>query len=89
MTAAAVARAYRALEVFVNMSQLTVSKMDLTSTAESVQQRQHWLVEQVLDWSGLPVVQVRPTRVHGEPAVPYRLLLDREGQDHQAALRPG
>ncbi len=61
MTAAAVARAYRALEVFVNMSHLTVSEMDLTSTAESVQQRQHWLVEQVLDWSGLPVVQVRPT----------------------------
>ncbi|MGW7045541.1 NmrA family NAD(P)-binding protein [Streptomyces avermitilis] len=61
VTAAAVARAYGRLEVFVNMSQLTVSEMDLTSTSESNQQRQHWLVEQVLDWSGLPVVQIRPT----------------------------
>ena len=28
---------------------------------DSRQQRQHWLAEQVLGWSGLPVVQVRPT----------------------------
>ncbi|WP_445529414.1 NmrA family NAD(P)-binding protein [Streptomyces cyslabdanicus] len=61
VTAAAVARAYGRLEAFVNMSQLTVSEMDLTGTSESVQQRQQWLVEQVLDWSGLPVVQIRPT----------------------------
>ena len=61
VTAAAVAREYGRLEVFVNMSQLTVSEMDLTSTSESVQQRQQWLVEQVLDWSGLPVVRIRPT----------------------------
>ncbi|MGO4201970.1 NmrA family NAD(P)-binding protein, partial [Rhodococcus sp. TAF43] len=32
-----------------------------TSTAESHQQRLHWLAEQVFDWSGLPVVHVRPT----------------------------
>ncbi len=61
VTAAAVARAYGRLEVFVNMSQLTVSEMDLTSTSESNQHRQQWLAEQVLDWSGLPVVQIRPT----------------------------
>ncbi|MER6541311.1 NAD(P)H-binding protein [Streptomyces sp. NPDC001250] len=61
MTVAAVARAYGRLEAFVNMSQLTVSEMDLTSDSESVQQRHHWLVEQVLGWSGLPVVQIRPT----------------------------
>ncbi|MEU6574893.1 NAD(P)H-binding protein [Streptomyces sp. NPDC046805] len=61
VTAAAVAREYGRLEVFANMSQLTVSEMDLTSTSESVQQRQHWLVEQVLGWSGLPVVRIRPT----------------------------
>ncbi|MFE2091539.1 NAD(P)H-binding protein [Streptomyces sp. NPDC059460] len=61
VTVAAVTRAYGCLEAFVNMSQLTVSEMDLTSTSESVQQRQQWLVEQVLGWSGLPVVQVRPT----------------------------
>jgi uncharacterized protein YbjT (DUF2867 family) len=61
VTVAAVARAYGCLEAFVNMSQLTVSEMDLASASESVQQRQQWLVEQVLDWSGLPVVQIRPT----------------------------
>ncbi|MFJ9587855.1 NmrA family NAD(P)-binding protein [Streptomyces acidicola] len=61
LTTMAVARAYGRLEVFVNMSQLTVAEMDLTSTSESVQQRQQWLVEQVLGWSGLPTVQIRPT----------------------------
>ncbi|MFB6871619.1 NAD(P)H-binding protein [Streptomyces sp. NPDC056323] len=61
VTAASVARAYGGLEAFVNMSQLTVAEIGLTSTFESVQQRQQWLVEQVLDWSALPVVQVRPT----------------------------
>ncbi|MGW1409035.1 NmrA family NAD(P)-binding protein [Streptomyces sp. NPDC002403] len=61
VTVAAVARAYGSLDAFVNMSQLTVSEMNLTSTSESVQHRQQWLVEQLLDWSGLPVVEVRPT----------------------------
>jgi uncharacterized protein YbjT (DUF2867 family) len=35
--------------------------MTATSTAESPQQRLHWLAEQVLNWSGLPVVHIRPT----------------------------
>ncbi|MBA2813700.1 NAD(P)H-binding protein [Streptomyces sp. KM273126] len=61
LTTVAVAREYGRLEVFVNMSQLTVAEMDLKSTSESVQQRQQWLVEQVLSWSGLPTVQIRPT----------------------------
>ena len=61
LTTVVVARAYGGLEVVVNMSQLTVSEMDVTSTSESDQQRQQWLVEQVFGWSGLPVVQVRPT----------------------------
>ncbi|MGW5433756.1 NmrA family NAD(P)-binding protein [Streptomyces sp. NPDC004059] len=61
VTTAVAARAYGGLEAFVNMSQLTVSEMDLASTSESHQQRQQWLVEQLLGWSGLPVVQVRPT----------------------------
>ncbi|GAB3860768.1 SDR family oxidoreductase [Dactylosporangium cerinum] len=60
-TVAAAARAQGDLAALVNMSQMTVSQMTLTSTAESKQQRLHWLAEQVLDWSGLPVVQVRPT----------------------------
>jgi uncharacterized protein YbjT (DUF2867 family) len=57
----AVARSLGTLEVLVNLSQMTVSQMTLTSTEESRQQRLHWLAEQVLDWSGLPVVHVRPT----------------------------
>src|SRR5262245_14074900 len=61
VTAAAVARARGDLEVFVNMSQMTVSQMSLTETTDSTQQRQHWLAEQALNWSGLPVVHVRPT----------------------------
>src|SRR5262249_4714489 len=58
---AAVARELGALEVLVNMSQMTVSQMSLTSMTDSPQQRQHWLAENVLNWSGLPVVHVRPT----------------------------
>jgi uncharacterized protein YbjT (DUF2867 family) len=61
VTAAAVARERGDLEAFVNMSQLTVSQMSLTNMTDSPQQRQHWLAEQVLNWSGLPVVHVRPT----------------------------
>jgi NAD(P)H dehydrogenase (quinone) len=59
--AAAVARERGDLEVFVNISQMTVSQMDLTHMTNSPQHRQHWLAEQVLNWSGVPVVHVRPT----------------------------
>ena len=59
--AAAVSRERRDLEVFVNISQMTVSQMSLTEMTDSPQQRQHWLAEQVLNWSRLPVVHVRPT----------------------------
>ncbi|RAY16860.1 hydroxylase [Actinomadura craniellae] len=58
---ATVARERGELAGLVDMSQMTVSQMTATSTAESRQQRLHWLAEQVLDWSGLPVVHVRPT----------------------------
>lgn len=61
VTAAAVARDRGDLEVLVNISQMTVSQMSLTEMTDSPQQRQHWLSEQVLNWSGLPVVHVRPT----------------------------
>jgi len=61
VTAAAVAREQGDLEVFVNISQMTVSQMSLTSMTDSPQHRQHWLGEQVLNWSGLPVVHVRAT----------------------------
>jgi uncharacterized protein YbjT (DUF2867 family) len=58
---ASVAREYGNLEALVDLSQMTVSQMTATSTEESHQQRLHWLAEQVFDWSGLPVVHIRPT----------------------------
>ena len=57
----AAARDNGGLDAIVNMSQMTVSQMTLTSTEESLQHRLHWLAEQVMDWSGLPVTHVRPT----------------------------
>ena len=40
---------------------MTVTQMDALSMSESHHQRMHWLSEQVLNWSGLPVIHVRPT----------------------------
>jgi len=57
---AAVAR-HHGVEAFVNMSQMTVSQMSITETTDSPQHKLHWLAEQALAWSGLPVVTVRPT----------------------------
>ncbi|MFD1310584.1 NmrA family NAD(P)-binding protein [Streptomyces kaempferi] len=64
---ATVARDCAELDVLVGMSQMTVSQMTATSTAESDQQRLHWLGEQVLNWSGLPVVHIRPTSFLDNP----------------------
>jgi len=60
LTMAAVAREV-GVNALVNMSQMTVSEMSIQNTTPSHQQRQHWLVEQALAWSGLPVVTIRPT----------------------------
>ena len=49
------------VDALVNMSQMTVSQMSIQNTTPSHQQRQHWLSEQALAWSGLPVVTIRPT----------------------------
>src|SRR6516165_6430914 len=57
---AAVAR-YHGVEAFVNMSQMTVTQMSITETTDSPQHKLHWLAEQALSWSGLPVVTLRPT----------------------------
>ena len=57
----AVAREAAPIEVLVNMSQMTVSQMTLTSTSESKQHRLHWLAEHIINWAGVPVVHVRPT----------------------------
>ena len=60
-TVATVARAVGDLDALVAMSQMTVSQMNALSMSESHHQRIHWLSEQVLNWSGLPVVHLRPT----------------------------
>jgi uncharacterized protein YbjT (DUF2867 family) len=57
---AVVAKHY-GVEAFINLSQMTVNEMDIFNTTPSPQQKQHWLAEQILSWSGLPVVEVRPT----------------------------
>ena len=57
---ATVAR-HHGVEAFVNMSQMTVTQMSISETTDSPQHKLHWLAEQALSWSGLPVVTVRPT----------------------------
>jgi uncharacterized protein YbjT (DUF2867 family) len=57
---AAVAR-HHGVEAFVNMSQMTVTQMSITETTDSPQHKLHWLAEQALAWSGLPVITMRPT----------------------------
>ena len=60
VNAAAVAK-HHGVKAFVNMSQMTLSQMSITETTPSPQHKLHWLAEQALNWSGLPVVHVRPT----------------------------
>jgi uncharacterized protein YbjT (DUF2867 family) len=49
------------VEAFVSLAQMTLSQMSETETTSSPQQKQEWLAEQMLRWSGLPVVYLRPT----------------------------
>src|SRR5215831_16712210 len=44
------------VEAIVNMSQISARR-----EATSYSAREHWLAEQVFDWSGLNVVHIRPT----------------------------
>ena len=60
VTVAAVAKHY-GVKAFINMSQMTLSQMSITETTTSPQHKLQWLSEQALNWSGLPVVHVRPT----------------------------
>jgi len=60
-TNTAVVARHHGVEAFVNMSQMTVTQMSITETTDSPQHKLHWLAEQALSWSGLPVVTVRPT----------------------------
>lgn len=57
---AAVAK-HHCVKAFVNMSQMTVAQMSITETTPSPQHKLQWLSEQALNWSGLPVVHLRPT----------------------------
>src|SRR5262249_35566170 len=57
---AAVAKHHR-VKAFINMSQMTLAQMSITETTASPQHKLHWLGEQALNWSGLPVIHVRPT----------------------------
>jgi uncharacterized protein YbjT (DUF2867 family) len=60
VNAATVAK-HHGVKAFINISQMTVSQMSITETTASPQHKLHWLAEQALNWSGLPVVHVRPT----------------------------
>src|SRR5262249_54643426 len=62
VTAAAVAK-HHGVQAFINMSQMTLAQMSITETTASPQHKLHWLAEQVLNWSGLPVVPVPPAGV--------------------------
>src|SRR5205085_146266 len=57
---AAVAK-HHGVQAFINMSQMTLAQMSITETTTSPQHKLHWLAEQALNCSGLPVVHVRPT----------------------------
>ncbi|MDK2744563.1 MAG: NAD(P)H-binding protein [Nitrospira sp. BO4] len=57
---AAVAK-HHGVKAFINMSQMTLAQMSITESTPSPQHKLHWLAEQALNWSGLPVVHVRPT----------------------------
>ena len=57
---AAVAK-HHCVKAFINMSQMTLAQMNIEDTTPSPQHKLHWLAEQALNWSGLPVVHVRPT----------------------------
>jgi len=61
-TVAMAARAAGPLDALVNMSQMSVSQMSVANAGDfSHQQRLQWLSEQLLNWSALPVVHIRPT----------------------------
>jgi uncharacterized protein YbjT (DUF2867 family) len=60
VNAAAVAK-HHGVKAFINMSQMTIAQMSVTESTPSPQHKLQWLSEQALNWSGLPVVHVRPT----------------------------
>ena len=49
------------VRAFVSLSQMTLSQMSETETTSSPQQKKKWLAQQMLRWSGLSGVHLRPT----------------------------
>src|SRR4029077_1450635 len=47
------------VKAFVNLAQMTLSQMSETETTSSPQQKQEWLAQQMLGWSGLRVGLLR------------------------------
>src|SRR4029450_12426182 len=47
----------------ITTSKTPPAQMSITESTPSPQHKLHWLAEQALNWSGLPVVHVRPTVV--------------------------
>ncbi|MPY37961.1 NAD-dependent epimerase/dehydratase family protein [Streptomyces adustus] len=88
-TVASIARDQEGLEAFVNMSQMTVSQMTLTSTSESRHQRLHLLTEHILSWSGLPVVEVRPTIFMENPLFAFAIAPSADGYNLQLPFGTG
>src|SRR5208337_2847239 len=85
---AAVAR-HHGVEAFVNMSQMTVTQMSITETTDSPQHKLHWLAEQALSWSGLPVVTVRPTVFLGRGPTKLGVIPLSDGAGEVAAIGDG
>jgi uncharacterized protein YbjT (DUF2867 family) len=61
LAASAAVAKHHGVKALINMSQMTRSQMSITETTPSPQHKLQWLAEQALNWSGLPVVHVRPT----------------------------
>jgi uncharacterized protein YbjT (DUF2867 family) len=77
----AAAREVGGLEVIVNMSQMTVSQIALTGSVAFREQQLRWLSEQIMNWSAVPVVHVRPTVFLDNPlftVVARRTVRDRD-----------
>jgi len=82
----AAARELGDLEVIVNMSQMTVSQMTLTGSEADREQRLHWLSEQIMNWSGVPVVHVRPTVLLNNPL--FTVVARRSVREHDVLALP-
>ena len=52
------------VKAFVNLAQMTLSQMSETETTGSPEQKQEWLAEQMLRWSGLVRFENDPRIAH-------------------------